>query len=76
MLRSTIDNHRDSRLHLLITLSYKRRIQLFATLGYEVFCHDGEMNSLFATLCDELFATLDQKGQSPGEIKPPNLKTI
>ena len=42
VLRLTIENHhRDSGLHLLITLSRKRRIQLFATLGDELFCHDG-----------------------------------
>ena len=41
VLRSTIDNQRDSGLHSVITLSRKRRIQLFATLGDELFCHDG-----------------------------------
>ena len=29
------------------------------------------MNSLFATLGDELFVTLDQTSQSPAETKPP-----
>ena len=54
MLRLTIDNHhRDSGLHLLIILSLKRRIQLFATLGDELFRSDGR------PVGDEQFATLD-----------------
>ena len=65
MLRLTIDNHRDSRLHLLITLSRKRQIQLFATMGDQS-----------ATLGDELFAMLGETSQSPAKIKPHNLKTI
>ena len=75
MLRLTIDNHHgDSGLHLLITLSRKRRIQLFATLGDELFCHDGRPvgDEQFAMLgdVDGLFATLGETSQCPAKTKP------
>ena len=62
VLRSTIDNHRDSGLHLLINLSRKQQIQLFATLGDE----------RWAINCLPRWAT----SQSPAETKPHNIKTI
>ena len=75
MLRLTIDNHHhDSGLYLLITLSRKRRIQLFSTLGEELFCHDGRPvgDEQFATLgdVDELFATLGETSQFPAKQSP------
>ena len=82
VLRSTIDNHRDSGLHLLINLSRKQQIQLFATLGDELFATLGDKlfatlgDKLFATLGAELFATLGETSQSPAETKPHNIKTI
>ena len=63
MLRLTIDNHhRDSGLHLLITLSRKRQIQLFATMGDEQFATLGDV--------DELFATPGETSQCPAKTKP------
>ena len=71
VLKLTINNHqRDSGLHLLITLSHKWRIQLSATLGDELFCHDGRRvgDEQFAMLgdVDELFET----SQCPAKTKP------
>ena len=71
VLRLTINNlHRDSGLHLLITLSRKRRIQhlprwamnCFATMGDEQFATLGDV--------DELFATLGETSQYPAKTKP------
>ena len=78
MLRSTLDNHRDSRLYLLITLSRKRRIQLSATLGDELFCLFWTFATMedeqFATLgdVDELFATLGWDKSESGQNKAPD----